>query len=275
MENNTLTHWGIKGMRWGVRRYQNADGSLTSAGKKRQAKNLQKAREAAAKKREEKKALEEKRAKLLTSTDPKELYENRNLLTTMEINERINRIDTEARLGDRAMAGNRKTGEEYMQSGADKINKAINLYRSVDNAYSTVSNSAIGKTIAKKLGIEPPKKKFSLDEAISKMSTMTNQEVMDLNKRVISEKSILMEQERRKAETLKEAQRQVDEYNTREAYRSQSERQASTYYKSGSDILDSKLDTGRRMNDSSNNEVLAIGGPVLETLLLPGPTDDK
>ena len=30
-----LTHWGIKGMRWGIRRYQNKDGSLTSAGKKR------------------------------------------------------------------------------------------------------------------------------------------------------------------------------------------------------------------------------------------------
>lgn len=30
-----LYHHGIKGMRWGVRRYQNADGTLTEAGKKR------------------------------------------------------------------------------------------------------------------------------------------------------------------------------------------------------------------------------------------------
>lgn len=30
-----LYHHGIKGMKWGVRRYQNADGSLTNAGKKR------------------------------------------------------------------------------------------------------------------------------------------------------------------------------------------------------------------------------------------------
>lgn len=30
-----LTHHGIKGMKWGVRRYQNKDGSLTPAGKKR------------------------------------------------------------------------------------------------------------------------------------------------------------------------------------------------------------------------------------------------
>lgn len=29
-----LYHWGIKGMKWGVRRYQNKDGTLTAAGRK-------------------------------------------------------------------------------------------------------------------------------------------------------------------------------------------------------------------------------------------------
>lgn len=32
---NELTHYGIPGMKWGQRRYQNKDGSLTSAGRKR------------------------------------------------------------------------------------------------------------------------------------------------------------------------------------------------------------------------------------------------
>ena len=34
-ESNYLAHYGILGMKWGVRRYQNADGSLTAAGKER------------------------------------------------------------------------------------------------------------------------------------------------------------------------------------------------------------------------------------------------
>lgn len=37
--NDELMHYGVPGMKWGVRRYQNADGSYTPAGRSRQLKN--------------------------------------------------------------------------------------------------------------------------------------------------------------------------------------------------------------------------------------------
>lgn len=53
-EYNYLMHWGIKGMKWGLRRYQNPDGTLTEAGKLRYAE--QEARAAAKEQRRAEKA---------------------------------------------------------------------------------------------------------------------------------------------------------------------------------------------------------------------------
>lgn len=41
-KNDELAHYGVLGQKWGIRRFQNKDGTLTNAGKKRYEKELEK-----------------------------------------------------------------------------------------------------------------------------------------------------------------------------------------------------------------------------------------
>lgn len=306
MENDELYHHGIRGQRWGRRRYQNKDGSLTPAGKKRYDKEMDKLKaekkklvnESRTKKKLDKldqmksdvdtlkkknkgentnetnETPEAKRERLLKSTDAKELYENKDLLTTNELNERINRIDTEARLKSKISEEHAKTGMEYindkMRKGSDTINNATNLYKKVDDAYSTVAKSAIGKMVAKELGLEPPKKEFNLDDFWKNRNKKSNQEIQDAKQRVINEKIIETEYERRKKaadeeKRLQEARKQVDEY-----YKKLMEDQnnPTTYSRKGKNIIDSKWErTPINDVDRNNRNQLLLGQTYIAGLL--------
>ncbi len=65
-EKDYLEHHGIKGQKWGIRRYQNDDGTLTPAGKKRYEKTVQDAKTLA-----DSHASIEKMTRELTSNVPK------------------------------------------------------------------------------------------------------------------------------------------------------------------------------------------------------------
>lgn len=283
MESNEyLEHHGTKGMKWGRRLYQNKDGSLTPAGKRRYNKEMDKLKAEKKKLRNEertKKKLdklnqmktdvdtlkkkskgedvdienetpEAKRERLLKSTNAKELYDNKDLLTTNELNERINRIDTEARLKSKIVEEHQQTGLDYvntkMRKGSDTLNNVTNLYRKVDDAYSTVAKSAIGKTLAKQLGLEPPKKEFDLEDFWKNRNKKTTQELMDVNKRLTAEEGIRKKREEQKRaakekaekeQMMEEARKQVDDY-----YKKWMEEgtKSTTYSKKADDIIDSK-----------------------------------
>lgn len=77
---NYLKHYGVKGQKWGIRRYQNKDGTLTAAGKKRDA---------------AKSARDANKAKL---QDRREAYKNRRSLSDEELGSRVRRLEQEKKL---------------------------------------------------------------------------------------------------------------------------------------------------------------------------------
>lgn len=124
MDNNQLTHWGIKGMKWGVRRYQNADGSLTPEGKRRlaykemsfserrkakkkykaQQEALAKAREASKAKRE----FEAEKKRVIEKGSADDILKLKGKLTADEINKALDRLEADNKASDRLAAAVKK-----------------------------------------------------------------------------------------------------------------------------------------------------------------------
>lgn len=111
-----LYHHGVQGMKWGVRRYQNADGSLTAAGKRRRAKA-----ESAQKKETKEKAKAAKKAekakKASYATKRKNDVKNRADLTDEELKKKIERIKMEKEL--------RELTDKELSSGSSKARSIL------------------------------------------------------------------------------------------------------------------------------------------------------
>lgn len=91
--DNAVVHYGIKGMRWGVRRYQNYDGTRTPAGKRRYKDDYNSLRN-----RYRRRFPKKTREQSDSEYDKRKASKNRGSLTLEELSNRITRLEMEKKL---------------------------------------------------------------------------------------------------------------------------------------------------------------------------------
>lgn len=229
---NYLAHYGVIGMRWGVRRYQNRDGSLTSEGRrhvglknesprhkpsnarklaKQREDNLRKAREA----KEAKRVFEENKTKALEKGNATEVLKFKGHLTNQELQSAFNRINLEKQLSSIAASETKSTWDR-LDSIVTKIGKVKNYTERGIEAYNTLAkihNSFFSSDEAWKIidgkGIDQDKKdkhKESLirtgsaDKLLKNLDKLSGKELDDAMKRINYEKKLkeLAEEDKKK-----------------------------------------------------------------------------
>lgn len=102
MQEEIIYHHGVKGQKWGVRRYQNEDGSLTPAGKKRYAED----------------------ADSEVKESRKQDVKNRRTLSDSELEEKIKRLKMERELKsltEEDISPGKKATKEILSSAGKKV----------------------------------------------------------------------------------------------------------------------------------------------------------
>lgn len=179
METKELQHAGIKGMKWGIRRYQNKDGTLTPAGKKRYNREMEKLKaekkvlqnrqrtqakldkldamkkEVNSMKRGEKvdpeETVQQKKDRILKSRSASQLYKNAHLFDDDELQKAYNRLNTEKNIRDLAPKEVDKGKDLMDKCGAwtksmkEVTGNSIELYNNVAKVYNSVPSLNNGK----------------------------------------------------------------------------------------------------------------------------------
>lgn len=166
MTDNELYHSGILGMRWGIRRFQRKDGSLTAEGRKRYSdgkadsnsnskpKAMLTVTKPKVKTEAEKKAeLEAKKKEILSSRSAKKIYENAGLFSDQELAAAFNRLTTEknikALIPAEVSKGERIANKFIKGAGklSDMIQTGTKLYNNIARVYNSVTDSGRKKPI--------------------------------------------------------------------------------------------------------------------------------
>lgn len=154
--SDELYHHGIKGQRWGIRRFQNRDGTLTGAGRKhkglidqiRDNRRMKKVRRAKVEKAKQQQKLNEERTKRLQKAaaerkeraeviktgSAKDIQKFQNKMSDKEYEKALSRIDLSQRL-DRAVA-------DQAKAKSDKMAARLNTVMNTANTLANIADSA-------------------------------------------------------------------------------------------------------------------------------------
>ena len=222
-ETTYLAHHGIKGQKWGIRNYQNPDGSLTSLGRKRYGigtsrktenpvKNVFKTVKKQAEEKKKRAAEEEKeKIKEHIRKNPKDLQKYSRVLSKSEINELIDDIQFDKKLksirDDEVRAGWKKVSDLSNNIGtiANFLNNGKNLYNGTADVYNTLIEAGVikGKTKMIKVGEIPKEDRRAFEKlirtgsdeeiakAFDKLTSNEQREVLNRKKNAAEFKKIL------------------------------------------------------------------------------------
>lgn len=123
MPNKELTHYGIPGMRWGVRRSKA---------------QLARARGSGTRRRVTKEEYDKAKKDAINSGDTKRVRAWKDHLTEAEFREALNRVDLNQRLST-AEAKGKKSGLDAVENVMNKIGRVTNIVNTGLNAYGVVA----------------------------------------------------------------------------------------------------------------------------------------
>lgn len=257
-----LMHWGIHGMKWGRRRFQNQDGTLTSEGKirygsgtspekgqngskktnkaqakaeKSKAEKMQEGRKRAAEERAKQKEYEEEKERAIAKGKASDVMKFQGDLTHEQMQRVLTRLQDEENLA-KYIAKEKPTirkkidaASETMNSMGKSINNAVEFGRSVHNAIKFAKQITGKDQDSQNKQIQKIVDHGTAEQVQKNAYKMNSKQVQTANQRLenISKISQKYEQEQKKAEKAAEEKvKQKDAQNRAKAAKEEAKRQA-------------------------------------------------